>query len=137
MENLKNVPTVIWYLIALNARLLAGVLFYYYQFDRKIRIYWKRIERVLNWIPIRQFGIRKSGNDAVDWLNRLQFPEEKVNPNEMSLLTNLFEKSDLKNINSVKAVSWNELADLGEIDENENSDSCQGAGLHPAGDTHD
>ena len=137
MDNLKNVPSLLWWLLAFNALLLAGVACYYYQFDRKIRIYWKRIERVINRISVRQFGIRKSGNDAVDWLNRLQFPEEKVNSLEMELLTNLFEKSDLKKIDNVKVVNWKEFENLGVIDGTENSDSCQTKTLHTAGDTDD
>jgi len=117
MENLKNVPTVIWYLIALNALLLAGVLFYYYQFGRKMWEWIEKVKIIINRIPVRKIGVKKSGEEAAIVLNRLQFPEERIDPAGQILLANLFDSLELVDIDIAELEIWQ---DMGVMDGTEN-----------------
>lgn len=115
---MSNIPNIVFLLIFIQAFAWIIVLT---GNDRKV------IEIIRSLRDIR------SGRQASEYLNRLQFPDEKFSPHEMALLTDLF----VSDTNNIRAGTWDELADLGVIDENEISKNCQAAGLHPAGDTND
>jgi len=122
-----NVPTFLWYLVALLAMAWIAVLIQYYQLDLKLKVYWKRIETVINRIPVRKL----SGDGAVTQINRLH---EKISQSELKLLANVFEPDSIE-INRTEIATWKDLGEMS--DGTENSDSQTAAVVHGTGDQND
>lgn len=111
---MSNIPNIVFLLIFIQAFAWIIVLT---GNDRKV------IEIIRSLRDIR------SGRQASEYLNRLQFPDEKFSPHEMALLTDLF----VSDTNNIRAGTWDELADLGVIDENENGNDQAAAAMHGSG----
>ena len=118
---LSNVPNIVFALIFIHV--LAWII-----------ILTKKDRVVIDLISdkIREL---KSGHEASEWLNRLQFPEQPFDPSELILLDAVFDKFDSVELRDSERIGWNDLGEMS--DGTESSKDQSAAGLHPAGDQDD
>ena len=139
MENLKNVPTVIWYLIAILALIWIVVLGEFYHINQRLIIYWKRIETVINRIPVRQIQPRKMRKlqNEMQYFKPITDSDSagRISIEQDLLLSGIFAANRIP-YEKFELATWKDLGVMND-EGTENSDSEAAAIVHSTGDHND